>query len=121
MTPATMNLIGAVLCVSMVVGFAAFSAGEAYGERNEREAWRKERDAILAQWSSRVEYLCGDLMRQNTAVLRLREEVAAKQRRVRGVLTEARRWKAVAQSLGWKRETRGEMHTRQRREAEESK
>lgn len=120
MTPATMNLIGAVLCVSMVVGFAAFSAGEAYGERNEREAWRKERDAILAQWSSRVEYLCGDLMRQNTAVLRLREEVAAKQRRVRGVLTEARRWKAVAQSLGWKRETRGEMHARQRREAGET-
>lgn len=120
MTPDAIGSVVLALVVGVIGYFAGYSSGEYRGECNEREAAIKERDALIALWESRLARVKADLTRQNTAVLRLREEVAAKQRRVRGVLTEARRWKAIAASLGWKRETRGEMHARQRREAGES-
>lgn len=105
----TADAIGSVV-LALVVGivgyFAGYSSGEDRGERNERASWHEERTAIFALWKARVAELQADLTMQDTAVYRLREEVAAKQRRVRGVLTEARRWKAIAASLGWKRETR---------------
>lgn len=113
-------MIGTIVGVAALCIVVGFTAGAMFGERYERAYWRKERDAILHQWESRVAALNADLTRQNTAVYRLRADLAAKQRRVRGLLTEARRWKTVAEALGWKRETRGEMHARQRREAGET-
>jgi hypothetical protein len=120
-TPDAIGSVVLALVVGVIGYFAGYSSGEYRGECNEREAAIKERDALVANWRRRAGALVVKLTRQNTAVLQLRVDLAAKQRRVRGVLTEARRWKAIAASLGWKRETRGEMHARWEREAKESK
>lgn len=112
--------IVAVACSCIVVGFAAFSAGEAYGERNERPYWRKE--LSLAKYAEALA-LAAEKARTKQAsdhYIAASNALVTKQRRVRGLLTEARRWKAIAASLGWKRETRGEMHARWEREARES-
>jgi len=74
-------------------------------------------DRMKEEWAKEREY--GQEL--TDALDETRADLAAKQRRVRGLLTEARRWKAIAASLGWKRETRGEMHARWEREAKESK
>ena len=94
-------------------------------ERDDREQLsRADQMALIdhhkASAERKLALVNADLTRQNTAVYRMRDELATKQRRVRGILAEARRWRAEAVARGWKRETRGEMHARWAREAKES-
>lgn len=120
MTPDAIGSVVLALVIGVVAYFAGYSSGE---DRGERDAWadaKKERDALVALWQRRVNALNTSLTMQNAVVYRLRADLAAKQRRVRGILTEARRWKAIAEEFGWKRETRGEMHARQVMAARES-
>lgn len=122
-------MITGLQCAAISLGFAflAYVIGFIHASRIGLAEQRAYGDRLRANFQTVVDRhvdqkdaLQADLTRQNTAVLRLRADLSSKQRRVRGVLTEARRWKAIAASLGWKRETRGEMHARQRREAGET-
>ena len=106
------DAIGSVV-LALTVGVAAFLAGRIYesdaadrrmdlSERQLRAGFHTTIDRMKEGRAKEREYgqeLTG-------ALDEAREEVAVKQRRVRGLLTEARRWKAIAASLGWKRETR---------------
>lgn len=123
MTP---DAIGSVV-LALVVGVVGIVVGRIYEsdaadrrmdmhEHQIRAGFHAIIDRMNETWAKEREY--GQEL--TDALDEARSDLAAKQRRVRGVLTEARRWKDVAASLGWKRETRGEMHARQRREAGET-
>lgn len=123
MTP---DAIGSVV-LALVVGVVGIVVGRIYEsdaadrrmdlrEQQIRAGFHTIIDRMKETWAKEREY--GQEL--TDALDEARADLAAKQRRVRGILTEARRWKAVAASLGWKRETRGEMHARQRREAGEA-
>lgn len=123
MTP---DAIGSVV-LALVVGVVGIVVGRIYEsdaadrrmdlcEQQLRASFHAVIDRMNETWAKEREY--GQEL--TDALDEARAEIAAKQRRVRGVLTEARRWKAIAASLGWKREGRGEMHARQRREARET-
>lgn len=123
MSPET---LGSVV-LALVVGVVAFFVGRIHeSDAADRQMDLREQhiadvlhaiiDRMNEKWAKEREY--GQEL--TNALDEARDDLAAKQRRVRGILTEARRWKAVAESLGWKRETRGEMHARQRREAGEA-
>jgi hypothetical protein len=108
----TADAIGSVV-LALVVGVVGIVVGRIYesdaadrrmdlSERQLRAGFHTTIDRMKEGRAKEREYgqeLTG-------ALDEAREEVAVKQRRVRGLLTEARRWKAIAASLGWKRETR---------------
>lgn len=92
--------IFALVCFGLFMLWAAYSHGHSTG------FW-DGCDSEADRWRERID----DLRRERTRE-RARERAAgddllarhARQRlRLRGVLREARRWKAVAVSLGWKR------------------
>lgn len=120
------DAIGSVV-LSLVVGVVGIVVGRIYEsdaadrrmdlrEQQLRAGFHTIIDRMKEEWAEEREY--GQEL--TDALDEARADLAAKQRRVRGLLTEARRWKAIAASLGWKRETRGEMHARQAMAARES-
>lgn len=106
------DAIGSVV-LSLVVGVVGIVVGRIYEsdaadrrmdlrEQQLRAGFHTIIDRMKEEWAEEREY--GQEL--TDALDEARADLAAKQRRVRGLLTEARRWKAIAACLGWKRETR---------------
>lgn len=97
--------------LTIVAGFA-FALGWVIGGARE---WKKaHRDACavtdahmerLAELRKERDLDLADVHRLLAAKVVVDKLLASRQRRLRGVLSEARRWKSVAEHLGWVRPT----------------
>lgn len=86
----------ALVCLGLFALWATYSNGHATG------IWRG-RDEEADRWRERLDHLRQERATERANGERLLARFNRQQRRLRGVLGEARRWKGVAVSLGWER------------------